>query len=123
MPRLDVTDVILDPDFCEAVTARRRTETINDYGESVVSTSDTTIFAVITFGRSDLARDSDGQNQPQTIVVHTPYRLVGPSEGYQPDVVIWRGRHYVVAKPLDYSQYGRGFVSAECTSIDLLDSV
>lgn len=102
---------------------RRRVETVNSYGESVVNVTDTTIFAVITFGKTDLARDPDGQTEPQDIVVHTPYRLIGPAIGFQPDIIIWLGRQYVVAKPLNYSRYGRGFVSAECTSIRLLDSV
>lgn len=124
MPTIDVTDIVLDPDFSEPVTIVRRHETINTYGESVVDSVEIPIQAVVTSGpKPGMERMPEGQLQTDIINVHCQQRLVGPSNGNQPDIVIWRGRQFVVTKVNDYSHFGRGFVSAECSSMDYLDSV
>lgn len=125
MPGLDVTEILLDQDFCELVTVRRRHETISDHGRSVVDSVDIPIYAVVTAGsQPDMQRLADGQEQPNLITVHTTQiRLVGPATGNQPDVVIWRDRNFVVTKTYDYSHFGAGFVAAECSSMDYLDSI
>ena len=123
MPMLDPSHVILDPMFCEAISVLRRAETVNSFGESEVTETVFAPYAVVTAGaQPGMVRGSDGQVEPDNIVVHSQFRMVGPAEGLQPDVVRWRNRSYVVTRTYDYSHYGVGFVSAECASMDYLDS-
>ena len=63
----------------------------------------------------------------KTIRVTTTFMLRGPSkdvtmQNFQPDIVIWKGDSYVVRALDDFSQYGAGMVTAECSSIDYVDS-
>lgn len=123
MPTLDLSRVLLDPRFGETVTVIRRTETVDAHGRSQVSSDSNDIFAVVTAGsNTEMVRNPEGQYQPNLITVHSLFRLVGPSNGFQPDVVVWNHRNYVVTKTFDYSHYGRGFVSAECASMEYLDT-
>jgi galactose-6-phosphate isomerase len=55
------------------------------------------------------------------IVVHTTFRLRGPTRGFQPDVVIWNGNRYVVRDIRDWTQFGVGYIRAECESMSHLD--
>lgn len=123
MPYSDVTDAMLDPEVAESFTVHRRQESINTYGESVVTTRNITVYGVVTSGSSDaLARTPEGQHEPHLITVHSPLRLVSAAVNQQPDIVIWRNRSFVVTRTFDYSHYGRGFTAADCTSEDYLDS-
>jgi hypothetical protein len=51
----------------------------------------------------------------------TKFRLQGPSLGFQPDTVIWRGNEFIVRAIDDYSAYGAGFVQALASSVEVLD--
>lgn len=125
MPTLDVSDLLLDPDMCEEVTVLRRHEVVNSFGESVVDTTSIPVMAVVNpASQPQMQRMADGQVQPNLISVHSAQiRFVGPADGNQPDVVVWRGRAFVVTKTNDFSHYGTGFTHAECSSMDYLDSL
>lgn len=123
MPYTDTSDVLFDPEFAELIIVLRRQEAINSYGESVVTDKTLTTAAVVTSGSSDaLNRLPEGQYEPHLITVHSPLRLVSASVNQQPDVVVWRQRHFAVTRTYDYSHFGAGFTAADCTSLDYLDS-
>lgn len=123
MPNLDVSDILLDPDFCEQLTVQRRAITMT---KGRATTTSTTIspapYGVVFSITGDLLRASDQQNMPATIVVHTPFRLRGASPGYEPDLVIWNGDNYAVTALDNFSRYGSGFVAATCTAQDSVDN-
>ena len=52
----------------------------------------------------------------------TAFRLRAQSQDSLPDLVSWRGDSYLVQTIEDYTNYGRGFVQAYCTSEDLQDA-
>ncbi len=116
MPFIDVTDVLTDPDFADEITVRRRAETINGYGEADRTvTTISGVSAVVTVGsQKPLERNADGQVQPNTITVHSMFRLLDARVGQQPDVVTYNGQEFTVKKVFDWSRYGAGFICAEC---------
>ena len=52
------------------------------------------------------------------LTIVTRLRLSMRSLGHQPDIIRWRGNNFIVRALQDYSQYRRGFVQAEASSID-----
>lgn len=128
MPLLDVSDVITDPDFGERVTVQRRSAAAGSNGRPTVQTSSSTISAVV-IPQSDLPlqRGPDQQSLPKLIQVHTTFRLrsasTDPQSGieYQPDLIVWKGDSFQVNRVYDFSSFGAGFVSADCSSIDSTD--
>jgi galactose-6-phosphate isomerase len=124
MPDLDVSDVLLDPDFCETLTITRRPFTMV---KGIATVTPTTIspapVGVVYSISGDLIRQgADQQNLPNTIIVHTPFRLRGPAQGFLPDIVVWNGDNFAVTSVDNFSHFGSGFVSAICTSQDSVDN-
>lgn len=118
MPDLDVSDVLLDPDFAQALTIKRRTETVGTNGRSSVvftTVSPAPYGVILPQNDAPLVRGPDQQHLPALISVHTPYRLRSVAPGAQPDIVVWNGADYVVDKVYPFGDFGSGFVAAECS--------
>lgn len=123
MPSLDVSEVLLSPEFASRVRVIRRNETIDANGRA---TSTPTIFdgvvAVITTsppGNSD-NRD-DAQMMPRSIKIRTIFRLRGVGPGINPDLVVADGITYTVNSILPWTKFGRGFTSATAISSHATD--
>lgn len=123
MSELDFSDVMLAPDVGVFITIQRRKETISNKGRAseTLQTFDRVPAVVIAEG-GDLITNPDERHMPDVIHVHTQFRLRGTGPGYQPDLILWGGSRYVVAKMNDYSHLGGGFVSADCNSIEAQDA-
>ena len=122
MPRMNVTRVLRNPAFAERAQIIRRTQSVNGYGEVSVTESTLDIVAVITAGsQPGMQRDPEGEREPNTLTIHTTTRLIGPADGFQPDHLMYGGRRFIVTRVYDWTHYGPGFVSAECSSIDYLE--
>lgn len=116
MAFLDVTDVLLDPDFMDTgLVCNRMTQTVDTRGRGQNAPTATTFSAVVTSDKGDiLHRNADGSRIIGSITLHTMFRLMDGSPGQDADEVIWSGRTYTVVNVNDYSHFGRGFVCATC---------
>lgn len=116
MALLDVTDVLLDPDFMDTgLVCNRMTQTVDDHGRATNAPAPVTFAAVVTSDKGDiLHRNADGSRINGSITVHTPFRLSDGSTGQDADEIVWQGRTYTVVNVNDYSHFGRGFVCATC---------
>lgn len=116
MPLLDVTDVLYDPMFATSITVLRTTEGIDSNGRGYKGpeVSTTVVAVVIPQSGAVLQRLAEGSNISESITVYTEFRLSASVDGQSADEILWNGRRYVVKNVSDYSQYGRGFMSAVC---------
>jgi hypothetical protein len=117
MPFLDVSDVLLDPDFMDlTLTVTRNAQTVGNDGNSVITSTTTPFYGVVTnLSGSVLHRVAEGEHISDTITIHSQFKLIDGQSGYDADIVNWQGLQWTVTNVNDYSQYGRGFVSATCT--------
>ena len=124
MARLDVSDVLLDPDFMDTgLVCERTAQTVGTNGIAVDTPTMTTFAGVVTNDSGDiLQRIAEGERTKGSITIHTTFLLNDGSTGYTADVVQWRGRRYTVSNVSDYSNFGRGFVAATCDLIPLAGS-
>jgi len=124
MPLLDVSDVLLDPMFCEQLNITRRTQTVGSDGRAVITETILEPYGVVTAGSVEpLVRDEDYEHAKNNITVHAyGFRLLDPTEGYQPDIVNFQGKQYVVRKSYNWSQYGVGFTAADCEMLSLVNA-
>ncbi len=125
MPWIDLTPVLLDPEIAgEGFQVIRRMEIVNSYGESVLSYKTyTPIGQVIPTARNSLVREQSFSSQEKAIRVITSFKLRGASkddvgQNYQPDLIFWKSGYYICQEIEDFSQYGAGFVSADCSAFD-----
>lgn len=116
MPFLDLTDVLLDPDFCDyTLVCTRNTQTVDADGFATNVSQDIPFNGVVTVDRSlEAKRMAVGQSIGGAILVVTQFRLTQGKSGLDADVVLYNGRHYRVTFVDPYTSYGAGFVQAHC---------
>lgn len=121
MPQLDVSDVLLDPDFVDrSLVCVRQAQTVGDNGIAVDTQTSMPFSGVVTNDTGNiLIRQAQGEHITGSITVHTRFRLTDGSNSYSADQVVWNGATYTVSNVADWSTYGCGFVAATCDLIPL----
>lgn len=115
MPFLDVSDVLADPMFADALVLYRTTEAIGSNGRVTSTEVPSNISAVVTSANGkELERLPEADRIKGGIIVHTQARLVAGGGDLAPDELLYLGDRYVVVGVNDYSRYGTGFVAALC---------
>jgi hypothetical protein len=123
MPSLDVNVVLSSPLFMDTFTVVRRESGVSDQGRTTtIETQIPTTGVVQPSGANMQERPKDYATGRKSCLVITQFRLRQQTAGYLPDLVLWRGDDYLVETVEDYTNYGRGFVQAYCTSQDLQDA-
>ena len=123
MALLDVSSILLDPDFVDSFNVRRRNQTIDAHGRAAINeTIFSKVFGVVTaISPSDLDRKDNYEAMSRSISIVCQFHLRGETTDYQPDIVVWKGSNYLVKHVDPYPQFGMGFFQVECTSIDKTD--
>lgn len=126
MPHLDVTDVLLDPDFCDtSLVCHRQIQTVDEDNFPVNTPQDIPFSGVVTVDRSlEAKRMAAGQNINGAILIVTMFRLTQGQDATESsprldaDIVTYDGRDYRVTFVDPYTRYGAGFVQAHCELVD-----
>jgi hypothetical protein len=127
MAMLDLSAVLSSPMLTDTFTVNRRTQTVGNNGRASTTVQAFTGVVGVVYPSDDneLKRYPDLQVQGDTITVITRFALRGESQisgtNFQPDLVIWNGRSYLVRVVNDYGNFGGGFIFAICTSITMVD--
>ncbi|ELX3459327.1 head-tail adaptor [Salmonella enterica] len=101
MPLLDMSDVLLDPDFMDtSLVCHRQVQTV-DEDNFTKNTAQDIPFLIVTQFRLT-------QGQPGTDI----------SPRLDADIVSYNGRDYRVTFVDPYTRYGAGFVQAHCELVD-----
>lgn len=119
MALLDVTDILLDPDFMDTgLVCERLTQVVDEFGMASNVTRLFKFSGVVTNDSGDiLERLSAGERIKGTITIHSKFRLSDGSEGKTADIVQWAGLRYTVQNVYNWSHFGQGFVAASCDLI------
>lgn len=119
MARLDVTDILSDPDFMDTGLARERmTQTVGADGMAINAKVVRKFAGVVTSDSGNvLDRSPDGERIKGNMTIHTRFDLCDGSAGKTADVVQWQGQRYTVSNVNSYSHFGRGFIVASCDLI------
>lgn len=119
--RLDVTDILLDPDFVDdSMVCESNTQTMSSGGIATNTPQLTPFSGVVTQGNGDIMkRQPDGSRIAGSILIITKFNLTDGLAGRDADIVQWNGRRYTVSAVNNYTTYGAGFVEAVCDLIPL----
>jgi len=126
MPFLDMSDVIMDPDFLDtSLVCHRQIQTLDADNFPTNTPQDFPFSGVVTVDRSlEAKRMAAGQNINGAILVVTQFRLTQGQAGtdaaprLDADIVTYSGRDYRVTFVDPYTRYGAGFVQAHCELVD-----
>ena len=121
MALLDVSDIVLDPDFADEMICYRSTQTIGDNGRAInTDPQPLTFWGVVTEYDGDiLERTAEGDRIRGSITVHSRFVLIEGSPSVTADIIEFRGRKYTVSKVDNYSHFGQGFIAAKCDLLPL----
>ncbi len=116
MARLDVSDVLLDPDFMDTgIVCNRTAVIVGNNGRSQESVTSTTFAGVVTTNSGlNMDRRPDGTLIKGAINIHTKFALTSGNSETKADEIVWLGKTYIVSQVLDNLHYGQGFVKAIC---------
>ncbi|MBF7687077.1 hypothetical protein [Acinetobacter rathckeae] len=116
MPNLDVSDVLLDPDFMTTELLCNRTQvTVKQNGTADTSLQSIPFAGVVTTNSGlKMDRKEDGTLVKGAINIHTQFHLISGDSSTQADEVQWRGKTYIVSQVLSNAHFGQGFVKAIC---------
>lgn len=116
MPSLDVSDVLLDPDFMtKDLVCKRIMVSVGDNGRPVRSEQSFQFSGVVTTNSGqNMDRREDGTLIKGAINIHTKTPLIAGSKDHQADEITWKGKTYYVVQVFDNLHYGRGFNKAIC---------
>lgn len=116
MPGLDVSDVLLDPDFMSKDIDCKRTAVVpGNNGRPQTTITNSKFNGVVTSNDGfKLDRRPDGTVIKGAINIHTRFVLTEGDASHQADEITWQGREYIVSQTLPNTQYGRGFIKAIC---------
>lgn len=126
MPLIDVSDVLMDPDFLDtSLVCHRQIQTVDADNFPTNTPQDIPFSGVVTVDRSlEAKRMAAGQNINGAILIVTQFRLTQgqPETDTAPrldaDIVTYSGRDYRVTFVDPYTRYGAGFVQAHCELLD-----
>jgi len=121
MPFLDVSEILVDPDFWEAnLFCLRQSQVVGANGLAVNTQVSIPFGGVITeVTGADLERGPTGELIRGSILICTRFYLIDGKTGLTADIVQRQQRSYTVTNVQDYSRYGRGFVEATCELLPL----
>lgn len=116
MPNLDVSDVLLDPDFMtNDLVCNRQTVIMENNGRPQSTLLSTPFSGVVTTNSGlNMDRREDGTLIKGAINIHTQFALTSGDASSKADEIIWKGKTYIVSQVLNNQHYGNGFVKAIC---------
>lgn len=117
MATIDVTELLGDADFVDSFSVIRRVDSVNNYGENVLSESTTSgvVGSVQPASPDDMQRLPDSVRRRDAITVYSVTRI---SPDAYPDVVLWGGKKYQAQTSEDFGNYGAGYTKTICTLIE-----
>jgi hypothetical protein len=116
MAGLGVPDLASDFDFSDLVQLVRQTAAIDNFGETVLTGTTTSIRAAVQpAGPETLERLPEGARLSDYIEIWHTGRLYAESPGGYADVIIWNGQRWQIMQVLeDYTHFPGGFCRASC---------
>jgi hypothetical protein len=118
MALIDVSDLLVDPDFVDNLQVIRRTAAVNARGENVVSEPTT----IATVGSIQPASAKQLQRLPEALriadvrsfFINLP--IVQDGSSNYPDVIVYGGKRFQVQTAAPWANYGAGWNEGICVA-------
>lgn len=115
MALIDVTSLLVDPDFVDQVQIIHRTPVVNSFGENTL-----TEVCVNTVGSVQPASGRALQRLPEDLQVQNMSsfwikgEIIATATGKYTDLLVFRGKRYQVVNIFDWMNYGPGYSEGLC---------
>lgn len=115
MALIDVSELLLDPDFVDAIALVHRTPTVNEFGENtLVESQIQTVGSVQPASGKTIQRLPDALRVQDVSSFWVQGKIVADGRSQYPDVLCFRGTRYAVQTVQDWSNWGGGWSEGTC---------
>jgi hypothetical protein len=116
MAKIDVSDLLRDPDFTDVITLIKRKSEVNEYGENVLTEYPCQIVAVVQGANTEtMTKLPEGARLGDMVDVYYQGTLTAERKGGYADIIVYSGKRYQVKEVVeDYLNHGAGFTKAVC---------
>lgn len=117
MAQIDVTDLLSDPDFVDAICVIDRVPFINSFGENTLREASTT-----SVGSVQPASGRVIQRIPEAMRVANMSSfwfkgvITASSPGKYSSILVFKGQRYQVQTVFDWSNFGQGYTEGTCVA-------
>lgn len=117
MALVDVSDLVIDPDFTNSFVLIKRASAINAYGEMNLIETPSNVFGVIqNINNETLKRFPEAAEFSDGIQVWYKGKLEAEAPNGYCDVVVWQGARFLVKIVTEqFMNWGAGWTSALCS--------
>lgn len=114
MARIDVSELMNDPDFISEITIVRRVPTVNQYGtQTFVETLIVTHASVQGIGRNALLRLPEGVQAKNMKTIYCMTPIYSDVAGGYADQIIFESLRYNVMNVIPWNNFGQGWYEAD----------
>lgn len=115
MGDIDVTDLLLDPDFVDPMVIIRRTSCTDNFGENKLREDGFNTFgAIMPASGKTLQRIPDALRVAGVMSFFVKGQIVSDGQTLYPDLLVFKGSKYAVQVVFDWSNWGQGWVEGTC---------
>lgn len=117
MAQIDVSDLLLDPDFVDPIQVIRRSTTVNQYGENILVET-----PINTFGSVQPANFKEIQRLAESLRTHDvrsfylKLEIVQDASTAYPDILVFNGKRYQVQTAAPWLNFGAGWNQGVCVA-------
>lgn len=117
MARIDVSELMVDPDFVDTVSIFTRVPTVNSFGEMTLQES-----CIQTVGSVQPASGRVIQRLPESLRVANlssfwiKGKLTATAPGKYTDILVFKGYRYQIQTIFDWSNWGEGYCEGVCVA-------
>ncbi len=115
MALIDVSELLLDPDFVNPVSLVHRTFTIDSFGKNVLTES-----SVDTIGSVQPASAKDMMRLPEALRIRDVRKfwikaeILTDGDSQYPDIIVFQGKRFQVINTEPWLNYGLGWNAGLC---------
>jgi hypothetical protein len=115
MGKIDVTELLVDPDMVDSVMLIHRQPFVDEFGENKLKE-----IGVPTFGSVQPASGKTLQRLPELYRVADVMefwikgKIVSDGKCQYPDIIFYHGKRYAVQLIMDWMNWGDGFCDGTC---------
>ena len=116
MAQIDVSDILLDPDFVDSIQLIHRTATISNKGANVVveAVPVTTVGSVQPASFKQLQRLPDALRTSDVRSFFIKAAILSDGTSQYPDIIVFGGQRYQVQTVAPWLNYGEGWNEGVC---------
>lgn len=115
MAQIDVSDLLLDPEFVDDVTLINRTTEVNEFGVNELEEEEfDTIGSVQPASYKQIQRLPEALRQADIRSFFVKLEIKTDGSTVYPDLIEFQGRRYQVQSVAPWLNYGRGWCEGVC---------